>query len=506
MSIKRVLSVEALQGALDATTAAVSAANSAASSANSAASTANNAADGADDAAIAANAAAASVGDVLLRQIGDLDFAIIDHRKRVIDDGGGIDALRVMSDEYIEDDASFDFQGTAHKAAKAYAIKPESGAGDLTVSRNSGQAYIDQRGVLRFMANNVLRPTFGTGADRGKLKGTEFPPGATNLALRSEEFDNAYWGKASGGTGSVPVVTANNAIAPDGTMTADLIYFNRGAGNTVNDNSQLASSVFATISGLNYTGSIWLKAATPSDVGKQLAFRGVANVAYGVVTITSDWVRYERTETETDTSGAFQLASRGTFSNGNEVSVHIWGAQVETGSVATSYIKTEGATASRADLIVSDTSAAAEIGQTQGTIEALVDVRILPGSGESVIWRGYIDDDNEIILSRVRGTNNQFKFFVESSGVEQASIVGGNIAAGVRHIVAVYGEDDFRMYVDGVLYGTADTSGTVPACDKHAIGSNGVGNFLNDTLKRLRLYKTKKTQQWVEARYAQISA
>ena len=55
----------------------------------------------------------------------------------------------------------------AQKAGKLYAIKPDSGAGDLDVVRATSATRVNEQGLI------------------------EIP--RTNLLLRSEEFDNAYW-------------------------------------------------------------------------------------------------------------------------------------------------------------------------------------------------------------------------------------------------------------------------------------------------------------------------
>jgi hypothetical protein len=99
--------------------------------------------------------------------------------------------------------------------------------------------------------------------------------------------------KSGIGTGLAPVVTVNNAIAPDGTQTADLVVFNRGTG-VASDRSVLTQPV--TLTSGTYSQSVWLKAATVGDVGKQLALRNVAAAGYLVVTLTDAWVRYERAE------------------------------------------------------------------------------------------------------------------------------------------------------------------------------------------------------------------
>ena len=85
-----------------------------------------------------------------------------------------------------------------------------------TFTRASGATVFDRDGVLKWAPEN--------------------------LVIQSQTFDNAAWTKAAGGTGSVPVVTANDALAPDGTLTADKVVFNAGAGTTTSDQSLITST------------------------------------------------------------------------------------------------------------------------------------------------------------------------------------------------------------------------------------------------------------------------
>lgn len=169
----------------------------------------------------------------------------------------------------------------------------------------------------------------------------QLTPASVNVLTFTQEFDNAVWSKIGLGTGSPPVVTANAAIAPDGTPTADLVAFNRGAGNAIGDRSTI-NSLPTVVNGLTYVASIYIKAATGADIGKQVAFRGVAGVGYQVITLTADWVRISSAELSSGTTGNFELASRGTISADNQVSALLWGAQLELGSTPTTYARNNG--------------------------------------------------------------------------------------------------------------------------------------------------------------------
>jgi hypothetical protein len=166
--------------------------------------------------------------------------------------------------------------------------------------------------------------------------GTEGEPFARrNRLTQSTNYNLSPWGPVTVGAGVNPVVTPNVAVAPDGSLTADQIDFNRG-GTGASDQSewvQTFSQVFAL--GENATSAIWLKAATPGDVGKQVAWRHVAAGAYGVITLTADWVRYTRTEISIAGGSNIRIGSRQGFSADVTVSVHVWNSQIELGTSAT---------------------------------------------------------------------------------------------------------------------------------------------------------------------------
>ena len=94
-------------------------------------------------------------------------------QKRVLADGGTF----VENDVLISDDgASLILTPNAYKAGKLYSAKPDFGAGDFTVDRNSTATYIDEDGLIKTALANVPR------IENGAIL-TE--PQSTNLYLNS---------------------------------------------------------------------------------------------------------------------------------------------------------------------------------------------------------------------------------------------------------------------------------------------------------------------------------
>lgn len=101
------------------------------------------------------------------------------------------------------------------------------------------------------------------------------------LLTRTEEMDHADWVKTS------VTVTANNATAPDGTLTADTVSF-----NALND------SITQTVTGMSvtdksFTGSVYLRVASGTKQ-VSIAVQNVAGSLVGLeqVLVTTTWARY----------------------------------------------------------------------------------------------------------------------------------------------------------------------------------------------------------------------
>jgi hypothetical protein len=224
---------------------------------------------------------------------------------------------------------------------------------DFVFTRAGEATRITKNGLLATVPSNFPVVNF----DDGDLLGYYSQRAATNLLQRSEEFNNAYWGKSNA------TVTANATIAPDGTTTADLIYpSSTGVDRRVQRQISIVSgttytiSVFVKASGLN-----WIRILEPRSFVLGTWFN-LSNGTIGTIQsgMTADikdfgngWYRCSITRTvESTTTGQayIQLVDNNNLqsvtANGTN-GILFWGAQLEVGSEATSYIKTVDTTVTR---------------------------------------------------------------------------------------------------------------------------------------------------------------
>jgi len=194
--------------------------------------------------------------------------------------------------------------------------------------------FADKRTLTdRVSGNNLItfsRASIGTyvGSD-GLIKTSPF-----NLLRYSEQFDQ--WTVASNS-----VITPNSIAAPDGTLTADLLYFSQTGATNVSQSVTLTQ-------GQTYTISVYAKAVTPGTNNKFSFYIASPQFKTPVNSFetTSEWQKFTFTFTHTDPS-----ASTGVYvlNKGDSyiTNVYFWGAQLEESPTAGDYIPT-GATISGA--------------------------------------------------------------------------------------------------------------------------------------------------------------
>ena len=363
-------------------------------------------------------------------------------------------------------------------------------SGDFNVTRATTATRFNSAGLIESVASGVPRLDYFTSGGTAGCPALLVEPSAQNLALRSEQFDvSGTWTSVTGGTGALPSVTANAVISPDGTQNAETVLLNRGAGNASADQSTLQQNVTLATSG-TYIFSVYAKATASGDVGKQIFLRiggGGSLIAY---TLTANWVRLTRTETGLASgSNLIQIGNRGGVTADNSVSVDLWGAQVEAGSIATSYIPTTtGSVTRNADVVTLSGAVSGCIGQTEGTI--YLDLTVLgKGSSSATSWVQIFGPSNNIGLAI--NSSNLFRSIVNTQS--DTLLTAPLISSGVK-VAWAYDATGTTCFINGTQY-TLTTGGNQTMSSLTSISIDGSANtaFGFARIRAAALYNTRLT-------------
>jgi hypothetical protein len=392
-----------------------------------------------------------------------------------------------------------------------WGVQLEARSSVSALTATTTQAITNYIPVLQTAASGVAR--FDNNPTTGESLGLLIEESRTNLLTYSEDASNAAWTKLD------TTVVTNTIVAPDGTLTGDKLVENTS--NTVHAFYQSSSFTAST----TYTASFYLKASgrTLADVAFQttLLSGGSASFDLSAGTVTSQganataritavgngWYRCSTTVTAANTvSAQVQIILRDAGGNssytGNGFSgVFLWGAQLEAGAFATSYIPTVASQVTRAADAASmtGTNFSTWYNQGEGTIYADYSNQVTTAS----INFGVLtikDSGSDNAIGMLSGFTSGFTNFVPRvNATVQANLATSSNSPVNNKLAGSYAVDNFAAANNGTLLGT-DTSGTIPVVDRMVIGSNRFVNPAGQiTIKKIAYYPVKSTSTQLQA-------
>ena len=384
--------------------------------------------------------------------------------------------------------AAFDESWTAAGTELVYlwGAQVEVAAAPSTYTRNNGGVY-----PPRFDYDPL------TLAPRGLLIEEQ----RTNLQLRSEEFDSVAWVK--GGT----TVVANDTTAPDGALTADKLVEDTSTGL-----HRLLATYALTLA--PHTLSVYAKAAGRDWVvlgngsdGQRVYFdlaNGVVGTAgggaVGVITaLGGGWYRCAVTFTPSATPRTLDilLATSGTtnsYTGDGTSGIYLWGAQLEAGAFATSYIPTVLSQVTRtADTAtITGQNFSQWYNQSEGTLVAEWLLTHANATGR------YIAQVNSPTVAQGIG------LWVNSDGlntrawVGATSVTAGNASSSTPNKAALgYRATDNAVSLNGAAAVASSATGPTDG-NFFSIGFSGVSQ-INGHIRRITYYPTRLSNAQLQA-------
>ena len=378
----------------------------------------------------------------------------------------------------------------------------------ITFSRGTGATRVNASGFIETVGNTTPRFDYDpvTLAPRGLL----IEEARTNLLTYSDAFDNTTgWPTATNIT-----ITANVTASPDGTTNAD--RFDDGTAASV---QHRLFRGFVTFTAAAHTYSVFVKAGTgawfqltvndgtTSFYANFNATTGAlgnrqASATSTITNVGNGWYRCTMTITPAAATGNVQIgmldadtaAVLPTFTGANRT-LFFYGAQLELGSFATSYIPTVASTVTRnADVAtLTGTNFSSWYNQSEGTFVAQYaagSASFNPGAPKTVLTAGIGADNN---FSARIGYNTGPETAIASSniaGVNQASFSRTVVVTSYNKVTMAYKTDDFGFSVNGSAVAT-DTSGSVYIPNSMSLGQSGNTYFLNGWIATIAYFNTR---------------
>lgn len=368
----------------------------------------------------------------------------------------------------------------------------------ITYSRSSVGTYWNSAGYLKTALANT--PRFDYDPLTGRSKGILIEEKRTNLLKYSEDFTNAAWNKTN------LSIVSNDVLSPSGEKTADKLVE-----NSVSSNHNINQSVTIT-PGKAHTISIFAKAGdrTSLMIGSWDGVNGVdiifdlislqitgsypnLNVSSSIETYPNGWYRCIVTRdvksTVTQPLAVYFYMKEYTYVGNGVGNMFMWGAQVEEGAFATSYIPTTSSKIERKadDLVV--TNLPTWFNQDEGSIIVKCEFNDLK-TNFGMIY-GFTDGTsaNYISTGKAGSTSPIVYSEISAGGTSQGGI--NNITNTTIHtpqfIATAYKTNDFVALGNGGTAAT-DTTVIIPTITKLNIGCRLSDYYINGHIAQFFYY------------------
>jgi hypothetical protein len=372
-----------------------------------------------------------------------------------------------------------------YKAGNLYQDVPPFVAEDSTmrfaVSRNTTATRVNSSGLIESVASGVPRIDWlgqscpallveasGQNVARwvNQMTAQDTPAASGGMTITTGSTDflapdgtsgsiTKYVGGAASGTSQNAYYSGGQIVATASGAHTFSLFVKRGATNPL-DFCAISFSLFTGASG---TAISYFNLASGTAITAGASIQDYGNGWYRLIsapyTIASGDLSGQVLFNMAATSGSLSFAASGALN----LTAYTWGAQFETGSVATTYIPTTTAAVSRAADVISASGALVSglIGQTEGVLYC--EFTLISISDVIVVPNAYNSNQNYVGILH-NGTNSLILRIRYRSGGSNLSINFTQVATiGTTYKVAIgYKSGDSAAFVNGVQVGSTDTT------------------------------------------------
>lgn len=325
------------------------------------------------------------------------------------------------------------------------------------------------------------QPRFDCNPTTGESLGLLIEEQRTN-ALFYSVYSGLNW------TGYSSTLTANYTIAPDASQTACRIV------GSPSFTTRIDSAVPLTTS-TTYAASIWMKSNTSSSYTIVLQI-GDADVQ--ICLVTPQWQRFTGAGSPVQNNYSFV-----DLTSSSNCDISAWGAQLETGAFATSYIKTSGSAATRtADAAsMTGTNFSSWYSAGEGTITASYYIGFTSGNRYVV---SLDQNNNNYVEVLGNSTSNTSGLYNRVNGSLDVGFNGStNVSLTSRNILAAaIKTNDFALCLNGTMQGTDINAILAPTLASLEIGrynEGSPGGYFNGRISKIAYYPLRLSNTNLQA-------
>ena len=368
-------------------------------------------------------------------------------------------------------------------------------------TRSTSATRVNKEGLIEVVTNDRPRIDYTDTSDGVLL----LEKAATNSINYSEDFNQ--WDAIRVNIS----LTENAIISPDGTLNATKVFC---SDNSVSDyaifeivtSGSKSFSLYAKKGELNYlflgnnnsnsTNGVFF------DLENGLINKNESGFDASIKDVGNDW--YRCSVYFTTISYHFVCMSEDgqgfNLTNNQNNGIYIFGAQSETGNLASSYIPTQGSASTRVAETASDSGNSEVFNDSQGVLFANIATLVNGGLSTRVCINDGSVSTNNIIVLEFDETESVIKVFQNSGGSNVRSLTINNInQTNNNKIALIYKANSFEIYINGFLLGSDYTAASLPIGLSELKFSNGSNDFpFYGKTKEIGYYDTALTDLELE--------